>query len=664
MIKKMLSIITALILSFATLSAYEVNGAQNFLSSKKETPQNDLYSYANKDYLKSAKIPNGYNFFNTDVEAMVLIDKQQREMIKDIIANHDKYDKSSVEYQIYAFYSSFLNEKVNTKNGIKPLQPIIDKINSCETVQQYVEAITEFGAEYGTSFLLPLFIMDDIKDSSHDAVYLGQCMTLITQRKGNTKEFDDAIRTYLKNLYLTLGYSKSDSNKKSKEMFDFLVELFESKKEPSYYFNIQNYYNPFSEKELCALFSNIDFSKVIEKSNYSKKINVNFWSVVDVDHAKKINSILVPEKLPILKEYFLVLLSELFYSRTTFANYKTTMTMFNKFSGIKDTYDPEGSALQLTRTTLPWQLSKIWVEKYFPEKTKTILTKMVSDIKSTYYTIIDEQDWLSSETKSYAKNKVKYLKVEIGYPENLDSYLCNYDFTSAEDGGTLIENFMKYCKGNCAQMYKNFLNKQVRFPAVPATVNCANLYTHNTLFFYAGYLIEPHFNPDADYATQLGSMGAVIAHEISHCFDINGANYTIDGKNQIWWKQSEYEEFQKRAQKIADFYSNEEIIPGMKANGTNLVSEIIADLGALKCVTKLCPDNQEDLQKLYISWANLWSFIATNKMLQQLNYFDPHPFGTIRVNSHMKNTDGFYKAFDVKPGDRLYIAPKDRVSIW
>ncbi|MBQ0162261.1 MAG: M13 family metallopeptidase [Treponema sp.] len=664
MYKKLLLITAVVIFSISSASAYTVDNVENFLSATTERAQDDFYSYVNQKSFTSRRLYNGNIYYDYTSEIAYNNYLHIKDIINQSIRKGPKCDKSSTEYKVYALYSTFLDEKKRKETGIKPFQAIYDKVNACTTIQEYVETIAEFGREYGTSYLLPIYVYENLEDASKPAVYLDQSELVVAWRKGDASQFDKNIMELLKQVFLTAGYNKKEIEEKVKTYYKFTLMLLASKNTPSFTYSDKLTYKPYSFDQLCKVFSNVDFAKVIEKSGFSKENNVKEWSVVNIENAKAINDILVPENLETLKEFFIITNTYYYFKETSFKNYKALTIFENKNNGSTSIPEMIPSALNYIANNLNWRISKLWLERYFPKEIKPEVEKLCEEIKNTYIEMLDEQTWLSKETIEYAKNKVKAIRIEVAYPDDIDSYLETYELLSSKDGGSFLENVISIRKYYAKQKFEKLKETKYRWEHAPYNINATYQTLYNSIIIYAGYLQSPIFNLKYDRATNLGIMGTIIAHEISHSFDTNGSNYTIDGKRKSWWNANDYDAYKQRVQKIIDFYSNEEIVPGLKAKGEHYITEIIADLASLKCIARLCEDNKAELQTVFTSYAKKNYLLINRLFLYNLTESDPHPLGSFRVNPHMKNTDAFYKAFDVKPGDRLYVKDKDRVSLW
>ena len=199
----------------------------------------------------------------------------------------------------------------------------------------------------------------------------------------------------------------------------------------------------------------------------------------------------------------------------------------------------------------------------------------------------------------------------------------------------------------------------------PQTVNAYYNPSGNEIVFPAGILQEPFYSSEADLATDMGGIGMVIAHEISHAFDSSGAMYDEKGNYKMWWTEEDLKNFRALAGKVADYYDGQEGFEGRFVNGEQTLGENIADLGSLSCITSIVGDDTDGLRALFTRFATIWASKYTDEaMIRRLNT-DVHSPAKVRVNAVLRNTDAFYLAYpQLREGDKMYLAPEQRVGIW
>jgi putative endopeptidase len=273
---------------------------------------------------------------------------------------------------------------------------------------------------------------------------------------------------------------------------------------------------------------------------------------------------------------------------------------------------------------------------------------------------------MSPETKAKAILKLDTMAIKIGYPDQWPTIGDRLMVQSPQDGGTYLANVVAL-KTATRQYhddeYKQGVNRE-QWYMTPQEVNAYYNPANNEIVFPAAILQAPFFDESQSNGQNLGGIGAVIAHEISHAFDKNGSLYDEKGNYQVWWTDAEYQKYDQLSQKIIDYYGNYTISTGEAVNGTLTLSENIADLGALQTVTAVAEKQGEDLADVYRNWATIWAKLATPDLEKNYLLTDVHAPSPVRVNAVLSSIAAFYDSYGIKAGDPMYVAPDDRVAIW
>ena len=327
----------------------------------------------------------------------------------------------------------------------------------------------------------------------------------------------------------------------------------------------------------------------------------------------------------------------------------------------------EDMAAQQVQAYLADYLSEAYVERYFSAEAKKDVEDMIGDFLKIYKERIQKLDWMSAATKKKALEKLDTMAVNVGYPDDWDPYLDKAEIKGVKDGGTYFSNIMSIlnaAKQKAIDDFKKPVDKtQWMMPTY--TVNAYYSPTANSINFPAGILQAPLYDVEADATENLGGIGYVIAHEMTHAFDNNGAKYDSKGNAADWWTKEDYAAFENLCAEAVAFYDGIEAIPGVTCNGTLTLSENIADLGAIACVTQAESQEKEpDYQTLYESASRAWAFTGTREMQTYLAQADVHAPGKLRGNRVLQSRDEFFEAFDIQPGDGMWLPEESRVAIW
>ena len=316
-------------------------------------------------------------------------------------------------------------------------------------------------------------------------------------------------------------------------------------------------------------------------------------------------------------------------------------------------------------------LGQLYVAKYFPPDAKTRMLELVNNLQSVYKDRIEKLDWMSPETKKQALAKLAAFTKKIGYPDKWKSY---DDVVIAKD------SFYKNKESVSIHNYKRSIAKvnqpvdRSEWGMTPPTVNAYYNPTFNEVVFPAGILQFPFFDKDADDAINYGAIGAVIGHEMTHGFDDQGRQYDKDGNLKDWWTKEDADKFKKRVQVMIDQY-NQYTLLGLHVNGSLTQGENLADIGGLTIAYqafKNTPEGKSDTkidgftpdQRFFLSFAQVWRVKSSDETMRVRLNTDPHSPEVFRVDGTVSNIEAFYKAFNIKPGDKMYRAEKDRVKVW
>ena len=296
------------------------------------------------------------------------------------------------------------------------------------------------------------------------------------------------------------------------------------------------------------------------------------------------------------------------------------------------------------------------------------LDNLCNRIISNYRRMLSETDWLTEETKTRALEKLDGMGFELLIPKDR-SNLLRVEYVSAEEGGTLFENLVRYLKARKSWVYQHGADSVLEY--YWSTWNCWKEYPfytngNNTFYLTLSDFIASHITPQSSEEEVMGYLGAVIGHEISHAFDYNGSYFNKDGNVEDWWTEEDRAKFSDRAAKLASFMENYEYLPGFSIkNGMQVVNEAIADLTSMKCMMEIAAEIPDfDYEKFFYVFANSFAISSTRRGADYFLLPDEHPNGRTRVNRILSATEEFYKVYGIQPGDAMYVSPEDRPYIW
>ncbi len=420
----------------------------------------------------------------------------------------------------------------------------------------------------------------------------------------------------------------------------------------------------FSLSDLQKIFPGIDLSKVLASSGLKEedKILVTDTGLLNT-FAQYVSNEYLGELKTAMRIYILTM-----FGGTLSTDFVSAQNSFSQaFYGISGEKSIEEIAVSYVQNAMSDYIGEIYIQKYFSEDAKKDVEEMVAQIIKTFKTRINNLSWMSESTKKMALRKLDTMTVKIGYPDKWDTTMDKIEIKSVKNGGSFFSNLIAITNAQNRKLIslQGTPVDKSDFGMTVYTVNAMYNPTANDITFPSGILQAPFYDINASREENLGGIGMVIAHEITHSFDNNGAKFDENGNAANWWTKNDYEVFQSLCQNVINHFDGAEIVPGIFSNGTLTLSENIADLGGLSCALEAAKSlPNPNYKKLFENFAKTWYNTSTREYALYLSQLDVHSANKLRVNLIVQNFDEFYKAYDIKEGDGMYIAPENRVKIW
>ena len=628
--------------------------------------QDDYYEFVNKNLLSKIELAATDAHWDWFGELNAVVSNEMENITEELANDGKTYEKGSSEQKIKDMYECVTNMDNRNETGLGPLKPHMDSIRNASSIEEYVDALAHLSGEFGFSSIVGGYsIMQDKADSSEYAVYMMYADTLIGKEyiEGeNTQEYVDLYLDYIKDMFMEFGMTANEAAVSTDSVEGLLRDICASTLTTEQLYDPSLTYNVYTQQDLQKLYTNVDVPKML------KTLRVNGqdkYIVMDVEQAKKINSLLVEENLQALKDYstFVLLNDTAKYANANYA--KLSDDMQNALFGITESWGDEKTWKRLTQELLPWEFGMIYVKEHFSAKDKEEVEKMIEQILEEYETIINRQEWMSEATKKKAVRKLETMQVKIGYPDEWPAARDMMQVTPISEGGSLLSNLLVSMQVSIEDSLSKLGTKvdRAEWDVTPQTINAMYDPLNNEIVFPAAILQAPFYDRNNSYGANMGGIGFVIAHEVSHAFDSTGALYDEYGNYNVWWTDKEMDEYKKMSQSIVDYYNNYEMM-GVKVNGDLTLMENIADLGAMTCITSIIGDDAKALDEAFGQMTYNWASEDTASFMMYLLNTDTHSPNKIRVNAVLSSCDAFYRIYDIREGDGMYVAPENRVGIW
>ncbi len=625
--------------------------------------QDDFYQAINATILNEHALQGNQYEWDGFNELQNRITNDLNSLLDELVAQKEQYKEGTIQQKIINFY--MLDSDMDTRNklGTEPLKPYIDKIDNAQTVAEFVNVLAELG-KAGQGSIFTFQVTQDIIDSNK-YVLTDNGPSYILSKEYMTgdanKPVQQAVLEFIKKIFVMAGESEEKASEIANQVFNFEQELAVSGLGMEDRYDINKIYHPYTKDELKKLYSNCDiegYLKTIGITNFDQCI------VSSEENSKKINSYLTQDNLGLLKNYTKFTLYTGFCGYLTDEHYKALQELNFIITGAKEDKDNDQIAKETTQNLFFWEFGQLYVKKYFSEESKKEIEAMTQDILKTFRNRIQKIDWLSDATKQKALKKLDTMKVKIGYPDKWPSY---FDELNIDMSKGLVENIMSIqtaLNSGIQELLDSGTVDKESWIMGPQIVNACYNPQANDITFPAAILQKPFYDKDADYAQNLGGIGTVIGHEITHAFDTSGASYDENGNFVNWWTPEDLEQFTARAQKVKNYYNNIEITNGIFQNGDMTITENIADMGAMACALEIAGDDKKAQLEIFKSNAAIWACNQTDQYRDYMLTADVHSNNKVRVNAILPLFEQFYDVFGVTPNDAMYVAPEDRVQIW
>jgi putative endopeptidase len=626
-------------------------------------PGDDFYGFANGTWAKTTPIPadnSNYGTFN-------MLDDLSRERTRGIIEEQAKAPDS----RIGAAYASFMDTAALEAKGLAPFNPWLNQVRGLNSKAGLAELYAE-ADRIGISGPFGMYIGQDDKAPEDYSLFMFQSGLGMPDRDyylSSDPKLADTKAKYLQHLtnVLTLA-GEQNAAARAKAIIDLETRIAKAHWTKAESRDANKTYNKLTVADLEKKAPGFDFSTLFSGIG----VNVDSLVVAQPSAVTGIAAAVSKAPLSVLKDQLLV------RSLDTYAPYLPQAFDKEQFSfyGTVRSGTPEQEArwkrgVDFTVDTLGDDVSKLYVERYFPPETKAAADEMVKNIIAAMDRRIDQLEWMSADTKAKAHAKLAAFTPKIGYPSQWR------DMSGlAIDRNDLLGNAMR--SNRFEHEYQiNKLGKPIyrwEWGMTPMTINAYANPGMVEIVFPAAILQPPFFDPHADAAVNYGGIGAVIGHELSHHFDDQGAKYDSTGKLIEWWTASDTKAFQERLDKFEKQINAYEPLPGMHVNGKLTMGENVADLAGLTVahdayiasLNGAAPPVLGGMsadERFYLGWAQVWRRNYREPNLRQRLLTDPHSPSEVRTDI-VRNMDPWYSAFGVQPGQKLYLTPEQRVRIW
>jgi predicted metalloendopeptidase len=667
-------VIAATAVPFAQERSPEVPGIDVAGMDLSVRPQDDFFRYVNGKWADNTPIPadqSGYGSF-------AMLRERAQERVRAIIEDEARAAGApgSISQKVGDFYKSFMDESRIDSLGIAPLKGELAAIAAITDKKDLPKAFAR-AAKVGVRLPFAVGVGVDQRNSEQYAVQISQSGLGMPDRDYYLRSDEKfaatrkAYTTYISRLF-ALG-NQPDPEGAAARITALETTIAKLQWDRARNRDRNATYNKMGVTALQTSTPSFDWQAYLAEMPAGAKDKVKDVIVRQPDYMKAIDAVIAEVPLATWKEYLTFGLISAYADGLSQPFVDSDFEFNGRTIAGRQVQQPRWKrGVTEVEQVLGEPVGRLYIERHFKQEAKARMDALIRNLLAAFKVGIDELEWMSPETKKQAQAKLAKYRLKIAYPDQWR------DFSELEvKPGDHVGNLLRYREFQNDESWSR-LGKPVerwRWGFTPQTVNASYSATNNEITFPAGILQPPFFNLEADDAINYGAIGAVIGHEISHGFDDQGRKSDGDGNLRDWWTAEDARKFEERATRLGAQFESYTPLPGMKINGRQTMGENIGDLSGIAVALRAYHISLNGKpapviggftgdQRFFLGYAQIWRFKSRDEALRNQLLTDAHSPGYYRAFVPLTNIDTFYTAFNLKPGDKLYRAPEDRVKIW
>lgn len=643
-------------------------------------PGDDFFQYANGEWIKRAQIPADRGSVDMGTALIELSDKRTADLIAEVAKNGAPADSKS--RKIADLFNSYMDEAGIEAKGLTPLQPHLDAIAAIGNKRELARALGESlradvdalnNTNFHTENLFGLWVAPGFNDSEHYAAYLMQGGLQLPDREyyisdsADMRDIRSKYQTHVATMLRLAGFSDTDA--RAARIIGLEHAIAEKHLSLAENSDIPKANNTWKQADFETKAPGLEWDEYFRGAGLSKQPSFIVWQPTAFAGE---SALVASTALDTWKDWLAFHLIEAYAGGLPKAAGDESFAFFGKIlSGTLERRVRWKRAVDVVNNYLGDDVGQLYAQRYFPPEAKARAEAMVANIVAAFRKRIDALSWMDPATKAEAQAKLDTLYVGVGYGESWHDY-SNYEVKADDIFGNLWRGDLAAYSRQVARLGSPIDRKE--WSMTPQTVNAVNLPLQNALNFPAAILQPPFFDPQAPPAANYGSIGATIGHEISHTFDSEGSAFDSKGRVRNWWTPNDLAHFEAAISKLAAQYDTYKPFPDLALNGKQTLGENIADVAGLAAAYdgykaslagQPAPvrDGLSGDQQFFLAYSQSWAEKNHEAALRQQVLTDVHSPGEYRAFT-VRNIDAWYAAFEVQAGEKLYLAPADRVRIW
>lgn len=641
-------------------------------------PGNDFFTYANGTWVKKTKIPGDQTGWGSFYQLYEENQYKTKSILED--AAKAKAEKGTVEQQVGDFYASGMDTAAIDKLGYEPIKAELAKIAKLADYRQVINYLATDEANRGGQFF-GFYVGADDRQSSINRINFYQAGLSLpekdyyTRTDEATKKIRTAFLTYITKLFTLTGVDSTAAKAKAQAILTFETKLSTSHKAQADLRDPVANYNKLAVSAMTKQMPAINWRNLLDSMGLVK---VDTVLIGQLGYYQALNKALPAMPISLLRD--IVAFDMLDHNADLLSKeFEQASFDFNQKAlyGQEKMSDRWKRMVNRVDRSLGEALGQLWVKKYFPAEAKERMLTLVDNLQKVYRERIEKLDWMSPKTKKIALTKLDRFVKKIGYPNKWKDY-SDIDVKRDDYYGNVQQARKHAYKEDFAKI--NQPVDRTEWGMTPPTVNAYANPTNNEVVFPAGILQFPFFDKDADDAINYGGIGMVIGHEMTHLFDDQGRQYDANGNLRDWWTKQDAERFKAKVQTVVNQYNGYTVLDNLHINGRLTLGENLADLGGITLAYQAFKltkqggsasgqstdriDGFTPDQRFFLGFAQVWRIKVRDERTRAGISTDPHSPEKFRVNGPLSNFEPFYKAFNVKPGQKLYKPEVDQAHVW
>jgi putative endopeptidase len=651
------------------------------------SPREDFYRFANGGWLDRTEIPEDKSSYGTFTELYDLTTDQLLAILAEASAEERELTADSDEAKAVRMWEQGIDAAARDALGLSPLDPFLTEIDAITDLSSYHRFLE--GAMFrGLSGSLPIGVSSDLKDSGINAVYLGGPWLGLPNRDYYLDEGNDEVRqAYIATsakLLERLGRDQDSALAAAQAIYDFETSLAETTLTREEEQDPELSYNPATVVEIEQRYPQMDWRSYLDELGIAGTERI---IVTQTAYLDQLDEILEETPIETLRDYLRVQLLWNFYNNLDLELEETAFTFFQALGGQSEMPPIDERVLGQVNGLMGDALGKLYVDEHFPPEAKAETVDLVDGIVAAFGDRLEQNEWMTPDTREKALEKLGTLRVKVGYPDKWETYeeveIGDSYFASVLSAANALTRESLAEAGLPVDREEWGMNAQ--------TANAYYSPLNNEIVFPAAILQPPFFDYRADPASNYGAIGFIIGHEITHGFDLSGSKFDQNGNLAEWWTAADRERFEELNDALVAQYDEIEVLPDLFVNGQLTVTENVADLGGVEtaydalqnllvqeadgedsgvadaAATPAMTDDPLEFtpeQRFFIAAATVWRGKIRDEALVTRVRSGVHAPPEVRATQPLRNTDEYYEAFGIVEGDPMYLAPAERIRIW